>query len=100
MGWLSVKTHANKVIAKVRPTTSALLLHVYRFTPTILEALPFYWLSQALLNILNSAPPHEPGWNVFAPGHVGGGVSYGEMLKSARTFTRMGEGAGMAGLGF
>jgi len=65
----------------------------------VAEALPFYWLAQALLNILNSAPPHEPGWNVFAPGNAGGGIGYGEMLKSARMFTRMGEGAAMAAMG-
>ena len=63
------------------------------------EALPFFWLAQALLNILNSAPPHEPGWNVFASGNSGEGVKYGDMLKSARMFTRMGEGARM-GTGF
>ncbi|KAK4686104.1 hypothetical protein P7C73_g4026, partial [Tremellales sp. Uapishka_1] len=51
------------------------------------EALPFYWLAQALLNILNQAPPNEPGWNQFA------GLKYSEMLESARMFTRMGEGA-------
>jgi hypothetical protein len=60
------------------------------------EALPYYWLAQALLNILNGAPPHEPGWNVFGSGsgRDASGVNYGEMLKSARLFTRMGEGAG------
>jgi len=63
------------------------------------EALPFFWLAQALLNILNSAPPHEPGWNAFAPGNAGGGVKYAEMLKSARMFTRMGEGLGMVSAG-
>lgn len=52
----------------------------------IAEALPFYWLAQALLNLLNSAPPNEPGWNSFS------GIKYSEMLKSSRTFTRMGEG--------
>ena len=61
---------------------------------TLIEALPFYWLAQALLNILKQAPPHEPGWNAFAPGPGNNmqGVRYGEMLKSARMFTRMGEG--------
>lgn len=50
------------------------------------EALPYYWLAQALLNMLKAAPPYEPGYNVFA------NVKYGEMLKSARMFTRLGEG--------
>lgn len=54
------------------------------------EALPFYWLAQALLNLLNAAPPHEPGWNNFT------GIRYNEMLKSSRTFTRMGEGVATA----
>lgn len=46
------------------------------------EAIPFYWLAQALLNILNSAqgPQIGSGWNAFA------GLRYGEMLKSARMF--------------
>jgi hypothetical protein len=39
-----------------------------------------------LLNLLNAAPPNEPGWNSFS------GIKYSEMLKSSRTFTRMGEG--------
>lgn len=61
------------------------------------EALPYYWLAQGLLNILKMAPPHEPGWNVFAPGpgNNGQGIKYGDMLKSARMFTRMGEGVGV-----
>jgi hypothetical protein len=54
------------------------------------EALPFYWLAQALLNTLNAAPPNEPGWNSFS------GMKYSEMLKSSRTFTRMGEGVATA----
>lgn len=43
-------------------------------------------MAQALLNLLNAAPPNEPGWNSFS------GIKYSEMLKSSRTFTRMGEG--------
>jgi len=54
------------------------------------EALPFYWLAQALLNTLQAAPPNEPGWNSFT------GIKYREMLKSSRTFTRMGEGVDTA----
>lgn len=57
------------------------------------EALPFYWLAQALLNILDNSPSTEPGWNTFHSSSTGG-VNYGEMLKSARMFTRMGEGMG------
>lgn len=52
------------------------------------EALPFYWLAQALLGILSNAPPCAIGTNQLK------GIRYGEMLKSARTFTRMGEGMG------
>jgi len=46
------------------------------------EALPFYWLAQALLNILSSVqgPQAHAGWNAFA------GLKYGDMLKSARMF--------------
>ncbi|ORY31969.1 hypothetical protein BCR39DRAFT_524873 [Naematelia encephala] len=58
------------------------------------EALPFYWLALALLNILNQAPTHEPGWNVFGTHNGQPGIKYGDMLKSARMFTRMGEGTG------
>lgn len=54
------------------------------------EALPFYWLAQALLNLLQAAPPNEPGWNSFS------GIKYRDMLKSSRTFTRMGEGVDTA----
>jgi hypothetical protein len=54
------------------------------------EALPFYWLAQALLNTLQAAPPNEPGWNSFT------GIRYRDMLKSSRTFTRMGEGVDTA----
>ncbi|WWD22281.1 hypothetical protein CI109_106772 [Kwoniella shandongensis] len=50
------------------------------------DALPLYWLAQALLTTLNATPPSEPGTNVFS------GVRYGDMLKKARTFTRTGEG--------
>ncbi|RXK37673.1 hypothetical protein M231_05085 [Tremella mesenterica] len=50
------------------------------------EALPFYWLAQALLSVLNTSPPRESGWNAFSQ------ISYSDMLKSSRTFTRMGEG--------
>ena len=55
------------------------------------EALPFYWLAQALLNILNTSPPMEPGWNAFST------IKYSEMLKSSRMFTRMGEGVSVGG---
>jgi len=58
------------------------------------EGLPYYWLAQALLNILQNAPPAEPGWNTFATNGGPGGVKYAEMLKTARTFSRMGEGVG------
>ncbi|WVQ81012.1 hypothetical protein IAT38_003119 [Cryptococcus sp. DSM 104549] len=50
------------------------------------DALPLYWLAQALLNILNNNANQPPGHNAFS------GVKYGDMLKSARTFTRTGEG--------
>ena len=58
------------------------------------EALPLYWLSLALMNVLQSAPPHEPGWNVFQnEGKYGlKGLKYGDMLKTARKFARTGEG--------
>jgi len=61
---------------------------------TKVEALPYYWLAVGLLNILKQTPAHQPGWNVFAPAPSSNvpGVKYGEMLKSARLFTRMGEG--------
>ncbi|OCF33207.1 hypothetical protein I316_05252 [Kwoniella heveanensis BCC8398] len=58
------------------------------------DALPFYWLALALLNHLNNSPPREPGFNAFS------GIRYSDMLKSARTFTRMGEGVpGATGYG-
>ncbi|ADV24752.1 C2H2 zinc finger protein Zas1A [Cryptococcus gattii E566] len=50
------------------------------------DALPIYWLAQALLNILYANSSHSSGTNVFR------GLRYGDMLKSARTFTRTGEG--------
>ncbi|ORX34579.1 hypothetical protein BD324DRAFT_594403 [Kockovaella imperatae] len=58
------------------------------------EALPFYWLALHLMDILKAAPPHEPGWNAFGiNGAQPGGVRYGNILKNARRFTRMGEGS-------
>ncbi|KAK8845332.1 hypothetical protein IAR55_006045 [Kwoniella newhampshirensis] len=50
------------------------------------DALPLYWLAQALLNIINTSPPRESGSNMFS------GLHYGDMLKKARIFTRTGEG--------
>ncbi|WVQ93879.1 hypothetical protein IAU59_000957 [Kwoniella sp. CBS 9459] len=58
------------------------------------DALPFYWLALALLNHLNNSSSREPGFNAFS------GIRYSDMLKSARTFTRMGEGVpGATGYG-
>ncbi|KAJ9104231.1 hypothetical protein QFC19_004048 [Naganishia cerealis] len=68
------------------------------------EALPFYWLAQALHNILASdpsvlnqrdsgsqdVPPPVGSWNKFA------GMDFKQMLQSARVFTRMGEGVKMS----
>lgn len=50
------------------------------------DGLPIYWLAQALLNILYANNCQSSGTNVFS------GLHYGDMLKSARTFTRTGEG--------
>lgn len=51
------------------------------------EALPFYWLAKALVDALSAQPPCAIGTNQLK------GVRYNEMLKSARRFTRTGEGA-------
>ncbi|KAJ9096324.1 hypothetical protein QFC21_005144 [Naganishia friedmannii] len=68
------------------------------------EALPFYWLAQALHNVLANDPsvlrqrnkagqdaptPPAGSWNKFA------GMDFKQMLQSARVFTRMGEGVKM-----
>ncbi|WVF66257.1 hypothetical protein IAT40_000997 [Kwoniella sp. CBS 6097] len=58
------------------------------------DGLPYYWLALALLNHLNNSQGREPGFNAFS------GIRYSDMLKSARTFTRMGEGVpGATGYG-
>ncbi|ODN97010.1 hypothetical protein I350_07988 [Cryptococcus amylolentus CBS 6273] len=50
------------------------------------DALPLYWLASGLLGAIISNTTHQPGQNMFS------GFNYGDMLKSARTFTRTGEG--------
>ena len=47
------------------------------------------------MSVLNQAPAHEPGWNAFAASAKEDrpGVNYGDMLKQARAFTRLGEGS-------
>ncbi|WVQ76431.1 hypothetical protein IAR50_006098 [Cryptococcus sp. DSM 104548] len=50
------------------------------------DALPLYWLAQGLLGAIINNTTHEPGQNMFTDLH------YGDMLKSARIFTRTGEG--------
>ena len=63
------------------------------------EAIPFYWLAQGLLGILHNTPSNAPGWVAFGSPQTHEGltqVSYREMLRSARLFTRMGEGISAA----
>ncbi|TYJ51204.1 hypothetical protein B9479_008239 [Cryptococcus floricola] len=50
------------------------------------DALSLYWLASGLLGAIISNTTHQPGQNMFS------GFNYGDMLKSARTFTRTGEG--------
>lgn len=41
------------------------------------------------MSILQNTSGHEPGWNTLGKD---GSINYSEMLKTARTFTRLGEG--------